>query len=465
MNKRRDIPAVGDIEQLRRRYDLGSGEADLYARQNKLVILKVSGDDEMIGRTVTVSGSRSYALIMGDSKTVVFTGLEPGSYRVSADGIGYYETVAVTYYGVYETELCAGKTYGVDIDMSNSNPSSCVVYTDDAAGMTPGSADFDTVFAYKPCLFKDGRVVCYLDPNDFGKDTQGNSVDITSGASGDVMVEFPRRDIFIGRSGDTVSVKVSTKRNMSGFSHNAHRRGNADKNNFYIGAYPAYTLSQKMRSLSGKIPSAGFTIAAARETAHAAGSGYELFAFYQLTYLQALYVLKYKNLNCQSALGRGYVAGSQAVASGTNNSCGMCCGTTSETRQMKLFGIEDLWGNVRCFIEGIGHSGTELFAATDGFNNDMSGYTDIGAWSIGNTAYAYFSKVIGSNAAGFLPAAYNGSYSIYFCDYTAFSSSAGNIAATMYGYNGSNASGIFNISLAISNNEAGSNQGARLMYL
>ena len=55
-------------------------------------------------------------------------------------------------------------TYGVNIDTSNSNPDTCVTYTDDLAGVTDlASIDNMDIFKdIKPCLLKNGVRVGYL---------------------------------------------------------------------------------------------------------------------------------------------------------------------------------------------------------------------------------------------------------------------------------------------------------------
>ena len=61
-----------------------------------------------------------------------------------------------------------------------------------------------------------------------------------------------------------------------------------------------------------------------------------------------MYILKYKNLNSQAALGRGYVDNSNgsAVQTGLTNAKGFNYGSTSSgtnttDNRVKLFGLED----------------------------------------------------------------------------------------------------------------------------
>ena len=53
----------------------------------------------------------------------------------------------------------------------------------------------------KPCLFKNGAVVGYLNPDNFAQFADGTAADITSGNNGDVMIEIPKTGYKISKSG------------------------------------------------------------------------------------------------------------------------------------------------------------------------------------------------------------------------------------------------------------------------
>jgi len=217
------------------------------------------------------------------------------------------------------------KTYGVRIDNTNSNPKTGVEYTDDAVGMTGGSTTWDTLFPFldiKPCLLKEGVVQYYLNPNNYGQKADGSASDITSGTDGDVMIEIPKMAYSMKTVGNYLYVKVtnnpSPTNNVDGtedWCFHAHTRSTAgDKEKLYVGAYLGWTDgSSKLRSLSGKAPTATQTIGTFRTRAQANGTGYDQMAFYPLTLLQCLYLIRYKNRNSQTALGRGFVDGNSAA--------------------------------------------------------------------------------------------------------------------------------------------------------
>ena len=95
------------------------------------------------------------------------------------------------------------KIYGVEINESNSNPETSVVYTDDAVGFIPARGNngnfswgswediIKKEFKIRPCVLRNpqGTVNYYLDYNDFTKKSDGTTANLT-GADGDVMIEF-----------------------------------------------------------------------------------------------------------------------------------------------------------------------------------------------------------------------------------------------------------------------------------
>ena len=312
------------------------------------------------------------------------------------------------------------------IDLSDSNPATCVSYADDAANMQAGSAEWDEFFGHYPCLFKDGAEVGKLNPNDFSKFADGTNADITSGAAGDVMIAFPRRGVKITTSGTKVTVSVTNGASEDGFSYLAHQRGETNKDVFYLGVYKGFVDSGKLRSLSGKTPTVKQYIQTFRTQAQANGAGYEQSAFYQLLFRQCMYILKYKNLNSQQAVGMGYVWAPDGqlipVQTGATNASGMDWGDkTALTSRVKLFGMEDFWGNVYEFIDGLYINTTwNILTATDGFNDSGTGYTDCGKGASDNQTSGFMQSAQGTAQTGFIPKTFAGSETTYYCDSATF---------------------------------------------
>ena len=358
------------------------------------------------------------------------------------------------------------KIYTVKIDQSNSNPLSCCTYADDAVGMTKGSSDWDDIFGYKPCIMKDGAVVGYLNPDDFTKYEDGTTAPITSNTY-DVMIEFPRRGLNISTSGDIITVSLTNATDSSDFNYLAHKRGNTQKDYFYLGAYSATGSSSKLGSNSGLVPLVSTTLTNFITYAHNRGTGYEIMGFYQWTYIQALYILKYGNLNSQAALGQGYTSGSAVQTTGYCNAKGMCYGnTSSNTDRVKLFGLEDLWGNVRQWICGLYcDSSYNLLTTTDNFGTS----TTASDWEysvssgISSSTYGYATKLQGTNNGGFVLKTSSGSSTTYWCDYARLYSSDFPFVGGSWSYG--DYAGVFYCNVSYSASASSSDFGSRLMYL
>jgi hypothetical protein len=366
------------------------------------------------------------------------------------------------------------RTMTVTIDQSNSNPTSCVTYADDAVGMTAGSSDWDDFFGHYPCMLKNGVEGVKLNPDNFAKDVDGNNVDITSGSAGDVMIAFPRRGLKISTSGSVVTISMTDDPDAEGFEYNAHTRGSTAKDVFYLGAYKGYESSSKLRSLSGKTITASKTIGAFRTSAQANGSGYEQSGFYQLIFRQAMYVLKYKNLDSQSTIGQGYVKSthSAAIATGGSEAYGMDSEIirsstpsymTDQEHHVKLFGLEDFWGNIWEWIDGLVTNSTRnILTANSSFNDSGSGYTDNGQGASADIG-GYMNKVQGGTKTGFIAKEVSGSASTYYTDYGGLY--AGKVA--LFGGRWANdaVAGAFQLDVSSASSSSVATIAARLMYL
>lgn len=358
------------------------------------------------------------------------------------------------------------RVMSVVIDTTNSNPETCITYADDATSMTAGSNAWDSFFGHYPCLFKDGKEVGKLNRNNFAQFEDGTSADITSGNAGDVMIAFPKLGYKITTSGNNMTVSMTDNPSAEGYCYLAHTRGTTVKDVFYLGAYKGYTSSNKLRSLSGKTPTVETTIGNFRTKAQANGSGYDQSAFNQLIFRQCMYLLKYKNLDSQTAVGQGYTASSNSasISTGGTNAKGMDFGETTGTLQMKLFGLEDFWGNVYEFIDGIfSDSSKNILTATENFNDTGSGYTNQGSSGFSIDNGNYISSVQGTSEMGFIIKGMNGSSSTYYCDYGHLYASR--LACFGGDWNYGAYAGAFRLHVYLSASDSYSAVSARLMYL
>lgn len=369
--------------------------------------------------------------------------LAVGNYTISVGSISGYTTPnAQTVQGdanetnyVSMNYVPSSVTYGVKIDLTDSNPETSVTYTDDAVGFSKSYMDFaNDAFVWgswqnkfpfnqvKPCLFKNGAVVKYLNPNNYAQDTEGNAVDIT-GPEGDVMIEIPKIYYKLHKDENYQYIQISDTR-QEGFCCLAHTYKGVEKDKVYIGAYQAYNESSKARSISGVSATGSVSMNNWRTYSQANGAGYEQFYWHLLVLLECLFVIQFKNLDSQTALGYGWCNQSGYSTGGGLNEKGMYYGTAA-SGQMKFMGIEDFYGSRRTWIDGTYTSGTKLKIA-DVTSPEMayngSGTNYIEAGDVGSTGSGYLKSIIGTNEGGFAPTNKSGSASTYYCGYSYFHS-------------------------------------------
>lgn len=369
--------------------------------------------------------------------------------------------------------------FSYTIDSTKSSPTEAVTYTGDCAGFTPATmgdsfnwgswADKWPFNEIKPCLVKNRAVVGYLNPNNYLEFEDGTPADIVSGDAGDCMVEFPK--MYLGMSTDAqgiTTVTITNDATVEGVYDDAFVYKGQSYSKFYVGAFKGYVLNNKLRSLSGKSPTVSKTIGAFRTAAQANGEGYEQTQWYQLMLRQALYILLFKNLNSQAALGAGYTGATSKTNTGGLNSNGVNYGSTSATVQVKCLGIEDFWGNINEWVDGIA-TGLDINIYTEKggrYNDDCVGYdvaktieNDDG----GNVYWDYMSKAEGTRELGFAPLQAAGSESTYYCDKAALYLTT-DVRMANYGgrWREGTSSGVFDLDVDFSVSQSNDVTGARL---
>ena len=438
------------------------------------------------GVTVTITNTETSVVTTGttDANGRCYKELTPGTYTVSVSAVGTYitpstqtvEASANEANYVYMNYTTSSVTYGVKIDLANSNPETSVTYTDDAVGFSKSYMDFangtfewgswQNKFPFnqiKPCLFKDGAVVKYLNPNNYAQDTDGNAVDIT-GTAGDVMIEIPKIYYKLSRDSSYQYIQISDTA-QTGFCCLAHTYKGVVKNKVYIGAYQAYYDGSKARSISGVSATGSVSLNNWRTYSEANGTGYENFYWNLLVLLQALFTIQFKNLDSQTAMGYGWCNGSGYTTGGTLNTNGMnYCASGTANAQMKWLGIEDFWGSRRTWIDGAYINGSNLTVVdatseTMAFSGSGANYITAAAVSTGS---GYHTDIVGSNLGGFCPQGFSGSASTYYCDNGYVHSGSvprfGGLRST------TTAAGAFSVSFLSIADSTSSSSGGRLAF-
>lgn len=267
-----------------------------------------------------------------------------------------------------------GTVYGFHIDSTESDPSAAVTYLADAAGMTPARMDFtsgrflwgsweNAFFLPRPCMLKsNGRVDYYLDENDYTKKSgSSESSDISNTAyGGNAMMEWGRdgKKIWYKIVPDTAdttsaSVYIADYRVDEGYRawSFVNSRGSYTEH-FYTPIYNGWLDSGgKLRSLSGQSASdllKGKTVsqevAAAELNNLGADKLWYTEVYADVTLVNLLLILMAKTLNTQGAYGNGKTA--DTIGTGTMDTKGMFWGSSSDGYGVKVFGMENWWGNI-----------------------------------------------------------------------------------------------------------------------
>lgn len=395
-------------------------------------------------------------------------------------------TVEVDALKIYQVTM-SGSTYGISIDCSVSSPADAVTYIDDAVGFTPlrcastGACNYgswetiiDETFGIKPCLYNAGKVT-YLNKDNYAKTEAGATADITSGSSGDVMVEFPAKWYKYSFSGTSLIFEVADyDRSADGFVQSAFLSEDGNSSSvdaFYYGAYDGYVASSKLRSLSGKTPTVNTSFSTFITNAGSTVTGGMIETFAKRMYILGLLMLVTKSRDGQSAgIGYGRVnSNSSAINTGTMNTKGLFYGRTDVyTEGVKVFGIENFWGNIYHWMAGLYTVGTSgsiavKMAAPYGSSGTTGGTTVSGVIASGSYYWPTQYKPY-MNGAVILPTLGQSTTTIGWPDYFCINSSSGYIAFVggSWSYDLSD-SGPFACVVDNSASNATSHRGARLL--
>ena len=365
-----------------------------------------------------------------------------GNFKSTATVSSLHQTVTVN---VNEFYRC----YAWKRSKTDSNPATAVTPYDSAWGcenmnFTPAHMDFtNDVFDYgswsnhddlffwpKPCMLNyDGTVAYYLDPDDYTKRADGVTAsdvgDFNFG--GNAMMEFPTVYFNRWEDANTDYCVISDKKLTNDFKAYAHHDINGAVLPFiYISIYDGSFDGTRLRSISGKPTSNSNVVGAitgkimsqtTREQEvnyakanNSGGSGEKWYTWHKADrdLVNDLIILLIMNDDSQSAIGRGRDTGhvgetnTGMVATGSMNTKGMFWGENAGAAGVKVFGIENWWGNLLKAVAGYicdnGSQkakmtyGTEDGSTTTGFNFNGSGYITISSATPSGTSSGYISK-------------------------------------------------------------------------
>lgn len=340
--------------------------------------------------------------------------------------------------------------YGFHIDGNVSDPSQAVTYLMDAVGMTPAHMDYandvfdygswkDAFFMPKPCMVKyNGERDYYLDPDDYTKKEDGTASDVADTSyAGNAMMEWPKIWMKIVADSDSKSgsVYIADYKADSDFHcySNINSRG-VEVDHFYTAIYNGSNVSSKLRSISGQACANSLSGTTVITFATANNLGSDVLWYTDLysdrVLINNLLILIGKSLSTQTVFGNGHYTGGSSASSlltcGSMNAKGLFWGDDTTGVGVKVFGMENWWGNQwrRCaghvLVDGVQKIkltyGKQDGSTVDGYQtSDFSGYLTADSTAPSGTNGGYISKAKFTDK-GIMPEVASGTASTYFCD-------------------------------------------------
>lgn len=342
--------------------------------------------------------------------------------------------------------------YGVHINGTDSNPKTRVRYLANAVGMIPakmnytsGTFDYgswaDAFFMPKPCMLKtNGQVDYYLNENDYSKKADGTASDITNvNYNGNAMMEWGDGTNLIWwkiepdkGNPNSASLYVANYQADKDFKNlNFIDINGNEKAHFYTPIYNgSLDSNNKLRSISGQTVIKSKIASQEMAYARANGTGYEIEQYVDRLLINILLIIMGKSTDTQDVFGRGMnnetTNGEHfLLKTGTMNSKGLFWGENAGQAGVKVFGMENYYGNqCRRTVGLILANGTAKVklspSVKDGssatnYNTDGTGYIEIPNSTPSGTNGGYIRDML-YTALGMFPTVITGSSSTYYPD-------------------------------------------------
>lgn len=302
---------------------------------------------------------------------------------------------------------------GFRMKKAESDPDAKVEYTEEAVGLTPAKVNLTTgEFDYgsfagfwfvkdnKPVMLNyDGTEAYELDPNDYTKKLDGSPSDVANSAfAGNAMSRIPKSYIKEWEEDGYEYCNICDIKMDDTYHAYAHTRADgSEMNNVYLSMFKGSLVSNKLRSIKGLNPMASKTGSEELTFAKANGSLWSTRSWSQRNLINMLLILMGSTTDTQEAFGYGYYTGGSSSApnylvSGGASDKGQFYGTNKTRDYVKVFHIENWWGDIWERIEGCvtNASSRILVKSVPPYNTGGSGYVDTGV-TPGGTSGGYIS--------------------------------------------------------------------------
>ena len=294
------------------------------------------------------------------------------------------------------------------------------------------------------------------------------------------VVEIPKFWYKWTKTGATMTLQIANEPTTGFYVSPAHMDrgdGAGERDYVYIGRYhcSTYTTSPRTyRSVSGVTPIYS-TRAYARTYIHNSGLSIWQMDFAAWWTINMLYLVEFANWDAQAQIGYGCGNGTSTEYTGSSDAMPYHTGTMQTSRDIYGVGcqyryIEDWWGNVYDWIDGIYFNGTDVYCIKNPADfSDNTGGTKIGTrQQAGTTKAGYIKEWSISSTTGFEYGVYPsdidfGSGTFYVCDY--YNTYTSGVVMSFGGNYRTNV-GQYAGPFCINDNNGGTGtQGCRLMVL
>lgn len=414
------------------------------------------------GGTIVVQKAGS-APTSKDDGTVIFTETTRNQHKTSPLTISNLTNDTTYYFGVfpytdngtynYDASQVVSVTpkaytvYGMHINGAESNPANMITYLSDCANagfthtakMNFSTGKFDwgdwanAFFIPKSCMLKyNGVVDYYLNENDETKKVDGTASDVgNTSYGGNAMMEWGQLwwKLVPDSNGNGTNFYIADAEvdNTYHAYNNVDCNGHINKH-FYTSKYFGSNISSKLRSISGATNSVSTEAQQEIDLAKANNQDTNNPIWYTEVYadrllINLLLVMMAKNMNTQAVYGTGRCGSSDAIGNGTMNGKGMFWGSQDQTSGVKVFGMENWWGNIWRRVAGYMNLSNVIYtkltydtsdgSTVKGYNLTGSGYVRQGA--VGGTNGGYISAMTYTSTA-IVPKTVSGSDTTYYAD-------------------------------------------------
>ena len=394
------------------------------AVQNKVVTNAIENIKNLVYPKITITGyANTKITLTSGSKVLEATPDSTGVVTVAVPLLGTWDISTVYSGTTYErTVLCdtIGGSYAVKLPIAvygvswGGSSSTSMTRTGDAAGFSDpvpalgggsGSSPFDSCYPWS--------------------EMERVTID------GNELVKIPKFWYKITKTGNTMKFEIAESA-KDGFlvspAHADRGDGKGERDYVYIARYKC--SSSNWKSVSGALPKVNVTRSEMRTGITGLGAGYYMQDFAMFWTTRLLYIVEYADWNSQAKIGYGCGNNSSVQNTGASDGMSYHTGTMQSSRTTYGVGvqyryIEDPWGNVFEWCDGIRFSSTTVYAYKKPSEySDSTGGTSVGTRpSSSNYISAWSIPSVSGYEWALYPSAVSDSYSTYVADYCYYSSS------------------------------------------